>query len=185
MRKPFSALLASLVMVDVLASSIVSKAFGESAEVILPMPPGYVPPPRLPRQSVPPRAAISQPNYGEVEIKSDRDGQYRTEMEIDGTSVRALVDTGATFVCLTAEDARRLGIDPPSSAFTIVARTANGIAKVAHVRLRQIGVGDITVHDIDAVVAQPGALQISLLGMSFLRKLRSFQVDGGRLLLNQ
>jgi aspartyl protease family protein len=170
---------------NVLASSIAFKAFGESAEVVLPLPPGYVPPPHMPRASAPTRPALSRSNDGAVEVKADRDGQFRIDIEIDGTNVRALVDTGATFVALTAEDARRLDIDPPASAFIVPVRTANGTAKFAHVRLRQIAIGDITVNDIDAVVAPPGATHISLLGMSFLRKLRSFQVDDGRLLMNQ
>jgi aspartyl protease family protein len=129
--------------------------------------------------------STSYPTYGVVEIEPDSNGQYQTEMEIDQTPVRALVDTGATLVALTAEDARQLDIDPQPSAFNIPARTANGTAKVAHVRLREISIGDITVHDVDAVVAQPGALRISLLGMSFLRKLSGFQVDAGRFVMKQ
>jgi aspartyl protease family protein len=190
MRRPFLALLAPTVMISFLVSSIVFKAFGDSAEIVLPLPPGYVPPPPAARAIAPPsparaiaptRAATS----GVVEIKPDRDGHYRTDIDIDGTSVRALVDTGATFVALTAEDARRLDIDPPASAFTIPTRTANGTSKVARVRLREISVGDITIYNVDAVVAQPGALYISLLGMSFLRKLESFQLAEGLFIMKQ
>lgn len=164
------------------------------ANIVIPLPPGYVPPPPAraiaappspTRESAPTRAATSYPNYGVAEIEPDRNGQYQTDMEIDGTPVRALVDTGATFVALTAEDARQLDIDPPPSAFSIPARTANGTAKVAHVRLREISIGGITVYDVDAVVTQPGALRISLLGMSFLRKLSGFQVDDGRFVMKQ
>jgi aspartyl protease family protein len=165
------------------------------ANIVIPLPPGYVPPPRPARAvaappspargSAPTRAATSDPSYGVVEIEPDRNGQYQTDMEIDGTPVRALVDTGATFVALTAKDARQLDIDPPPSAFNISARTANGTARVAHVRLRKISIGDITVDNVDAVVAQPGALRISLLGMSFLRQLSGFQVDEGRFVMKQ
>ncbi|MDI9848839.1 TIGR02281 family clan AA aspartic protease [Rhodoblastus sp. 17X3] len=165
------------------------------ANVDIPLPPGYVPappharagaaPPSPTRESAPTRAATSYPNYGVAEIKPDRNGQYQTDMEIDGTPVRALVDTGATFVALMAEDARQLDIDPPPSAFNIPVRTANGTAMVARVRLRRISIGDITVDNVDAVVAQPGALRISLLGMSFLRKLSGFQVNDGRFVLKQ
>jgi aspartyl protease family protein len=183
MRKPFLALLAPTLTIGFMVSSIGFKAFGESADVFLPAPPGYVAPP--PSEREPPRATTSHLSYGVAEIKPDRNGQYRTELEIDGTHVRALVDTGATFVALTAEDARHLDIDPPPSAFTIPAQTANGTAKVARVRLREISVGDITVYNVDAVVAQPGALQISLLGMSFLRKLESFQFAEGHFVMKQ
>lgn len=189
MRKPFLALRAPAAMTGFLVFSIAFRACGEPAEVVLPLPPGYVPPPAV-RAVAPPsrthevaptRAATS----GVAEIKPDRNGQFRTNMKIDGIQVRVLVDTGATFVALTAEDARQLDIDPPDSAFTIPVRTANGTAKVARVRLRQIDVGDITVNDVDAVVAQPGALNISLLGMSFLRKLESFQLAEGRFIMRQ
>jgi aspartyl protease family protein len=187
-------LLARAVPKKAQASSSEDATLG-GANIDLPLPRGYVPPPPSARavaappsptrESAPTRAATSYPNYGVAEIKPDRNGQYQTDMEIDGTPVRALVDTGATFVALMAEDARQLDIDPPPSAFNIPVRTANGTAMVAHVRLRKISIGDITVDNVDAVVAQPGALRISLLGMSFLRKLSGFQVNDGRFVLKQ
>lgn len=132
-----------------------------------------------------PQAQRPRPSWGTFEISPDAGAQYRTEVEINGVRVHALVDTGATYVALTAEDARALNIDPPPSAFTWQTSTANGVSHVAPVHLSQARVGDITVYDVDAVVTQPGALQISLLGMSFLKKLSSFQNADGRLVLKQ
>ncbi len=130
-------------------------------------------------------AAASHASFGVVELEPDRNAQYQTDIEIDGTSLHAMVDTGATFVTLTAEDARQLNIDPPASAFNMQMQTANGTSRVARVSLREIRIDDITVHDVDALVARPGALNISLLGMSFLKKLESFQVADGRFVMKQ
>ena len=125
------------------------------------------------------------PSWGTMEISPDANAQYQTEVEINGVRIHALVDTGATFVALTAEDARALNIDPPPSAYTMRMSTANGAAFAAPVHLRQARVGDITVYDVDAVVHQPGTLWMSLLGMSFLKKLSSFQNADGRLVMKQ
>ncbi|WP_298359666.1 TIGR02281 family clan AA aspartic protease [Rhodoblastus sp.] len=142
--------------------------------------------PPAPNDSAPPAAAqLSHASFGVVELEPDRNAQYRTDIEIDGTSLSAMVDTGATFVTLTAEDARRLNIEPPASAYNIPVQTANGTSKVAHVRLREIRVNDIAIRDVDALVAPPGALNITLLGMSFLKKLESFHVADGRFVMKQ
>ncbi len=133
----------------------------------------------------PATARASRVSFGVVELEHDRNAQYQTDIEIDGTSIHAMVDTGATFVALRSEDARQLNIDPPASAFNIPTQTANGTGWVARVRLREIRINDITVYDVDAIVAQPGALNITLLGMSFLKKLESFQVADGRFVMKQ
>lgn len=139
-----------------------------------------------PEDSAPvPMAAASHASFGVVELEQNRNAQYQTDIEIEGTSLHAMVDTGATFVTLTAEDARQINIDPPASAFNMQMQTANGTSRVARVRLRQIRINDIVVHDVDALVAQPGALGITLLGMSFLKRLDSFQVADGRFVMKQ
>ncbi len=128
---------------------------------------------------------VSHAGFGVVELEPDRNAQYQTDIEIDGTSLRAMIDTGATFVTLTAEDARHLNIEPPASAYDIPVQTANGASKAARVSLREIRVNDITIRDVDALVAPPGALNITLLGMSFLKKLEGFQVADGRFVMKQ
>jgi len=141
-------------------------------------------PPSDNRPAPVPRAA-SHSGFGLVELAPNRLGQYETDVEIDGTPIHALVDTGATYVALRAEDARALNIDLPESAFNIRTQTANGPSMVAHVRLREVRVGDISVYNVDALVARPGALSVNLLGMSFLKKLESFQVADGRFVMKQ
>lgn len=132
-----------------------------------------------------PRIPAPQRRWGRVELAPDALSQYRVRVEINGARIDALVDTGASHVLLTAEDARLLNIDPPASAYTARSQTANGVALIAPVRLREIRIGDIVVNDVQAFVAQPGKAQITLLGMSFLKKLSMFEVADGRFVMKQ
>jgi aspartyl protease family protein len=103
--------------------------------------------------------------------------------EVNGRSADFMADTGATLVVLTYEDAARLGLSPHSLEFNGMAQTANGIARVAPVSLDRVQVEDITVRDVPAVIAEKGALATNLLGMSFLGRLKSFQMQGSELVL--
>lgn len=129
--------------------------------------------------------AVYRSGLGVVEIKPDHNAQFTTEIEINGARIHALVDTGASHVVLTADDARAVNIDPPPSAYKVTAQTANGVAYLAPARLRALRVGEITEYNVDALVAKPGQTGISLLGMSFLKNLSSFQVADGRFVMKQ
>jgi aspartyl protease family protein len=94
-----------------------------------------------------------------------------------------LVDTGATTVVLKPADAERAGIDLSTLAYTMPVDTANGTTFAAPVRLKSLSVGPIEVRDIEALVAAPGNLKESLLGMSFLKRLRSYEFSGDYLTL--
>jgi aspartyl protease family protein len=118
-----------------------------------------------------------------VTLDPDRNGHYRADVEISGRSVRMLVDTGATMVALTREDADALGVRPLPSDFKLSLNTANGAVQAAMVTLTQISIGGISALDVPAVVMPPGVMQESLLGMSFLKKLGGFEVASGRLIL--
>jgi aspartyl protease family protein len=96
-----------------------------------------------------------------------------------------MVDTGATSVALTEEDAHRVGIDPPSRDFKLRLSTANGMVLVAPIMLPEVAVGDIVMRDVRAVVVPEDKLEISLLGMSFLSRLSHFEVAGDRLVLTR
>jgi aspartyl protease family protein len=96
-----------------------------------------------------------------------------------------IVDTGANVVSLSQEDAIRLGIRPAASEFKLKISTANGIAYAAPFMLPEIVVGDIEMRNVQAIVMPQGALQVSLLGMSFLSRLSHYEVSGGRLVLNR
>jgi aspartyl protease family protein len=96
-----------------------------------------------------------------------------------------MADTGATLVVLTYEDAARLGLSPQSLDFSARVETANGVSHVAPVMLDRVRVDDITVRDMEAVVAERGALATNLLGMSFLGRLRSSAKEGSELALER
>jgi aspartyl protease family protein len=82
-----------------------------------------------------------------VAIPADARGHFYVQASINGTGVRMMVDTGATGVVLSREDARRVGINPQPSEFTARTSTANGIVQVAPIVLNEVAVGDISVRD--------------------------------------
>ena len=122
---------------------------------------------------------------GYVELDADRYGHYRTALEVNGRRIDAMVDTGATMVALSHEDARRAGIMLGRKDYTHRVRTANGIAKVAPVTLTRVRLGDIIVRNVRGVVSEPGAMKGTLLGMSFLSRLSRFEIRSGRLILQE
>jgi aspartyl protease family protein len=78
-------------------------------------------------------------------------------------------------VVLKPADAQRLGIDVDRLRYTVPVQTANGTTYAAHVRLRNVTLGGISLNDVEALVSKPGALKENLLGMSFLSRLRSYE----------
>ncbi|HEX9752895.1 MAG TPA: TIGR02281 family clan AA aspartic protease [Methyloceanibacter sp.] len=122
---------------------------------------------------------------GEVRLKADRRGHFVFGAAINDRPATFMADTGATLVVLTYEDAARLGLSPQGLDFSGRVETANGVSRVAPVTLDRVRVEDITVRDVPALVAERGALATNLLGMSFLGRLRSFQMQGSELILVQ
>lgn len=120
-----------------------------------------------------------------VFLKASDNGHFEAEAYIDGKPVNVLVDTGATGVALTYEDAEAIGISLSDSDFTHVSRTANGTARIAPVTLSSIRIGDIEIRDVTAFVAEPGKLFATLLGMTFLSRLERVDIRGSELVLQQ
>lgn len=116
-------------------------------------------------------------------LEGNSRGHFQADVLIEGVTLKMLVDTGATAVTLTAEDAERAGIHPFPNDYTIQVNTANGISQVARVELHEVSVGPISVRDVPAFVMQRGGSSVSLLGMTFLQRLSSFQVSDNRLVL--
>jgi aspartyl protease family protein len=135
------------------------------------------------KRGLPPPSTATVPNS--VTLVADTGGHFFMEPTVNGSRIRMMVDTGATTVSLTKEDARRIGVNPSPAEFTISASTANGIVYVAPVLLREVAIGDISVHDVIAVVHPQNKLAHSLLGMSFLSKLSRVEIGGGRLVLQR
>lgn len=103
-----------------------------------------------------------------VTLKADGRGHYMVQGQINGGSVRMLLDTGATMIALSASDALRLGINYKKGQPGMV-NTANGAAPVYRVVLNTVKVGDIELNQVDALVQEAG-LPFALLGMSFLNR---------------
>ena len=111
-------------------------------------------------------------------------GHFAVRAEADSVPLTMMVDTGASFVTLTFEDAMRLGIDPDDLRFAIPVRTANGTMETAPVTIGRFAVGPIERSGVAALVAPPGSLDESLLGMSFLNTLHGYAISGDRLVLD-
>ena len=111
-------------------------------------------------------------------------GHFHADAQINGRSTPVLVDTGATLVALSYEDARAAGIHVRPDEFRYVSQTANGQARFARVTLDQVRIGNVAVHNVAAAVSQPGKLGTTLLGMSFLGQLR-MEMKNGLLVLEQ
>ena len=120
-----------------------------------------------------------------VELKAGRNGHFNAEAEVNGRSIDVMVDTGATMIALTYEDAERAGLSLNRSDFTQSVTTANGVARVAPVTLDRVSIGDITVRNVPAAVAERGRLKTSLLGMTFLSRLSRFDMRSGILVLQE
>jgi aspartyl protease family protein len=130
-------------------------------------------------------AAISAPKpvaATTAQVSKSADGHYWAEAMVDGKVVRFLVDTGATAVALTADDARRLGYNPAGLDYRYDVITAEGKVKAAAVQLRSISIAGARVDNVDALILERG-LHTSLLGMSYLGKLQSFEATRTSLIL--
>jgi aspartyl protease family protein len=128
-------------------------------------------------------AAKGGPQGGaKATIRKSADGHYWAEGRVNGASVRFLVDTGATAVALTPDDARRLGFEPAALKFDNRVITAAGPSRAASVRLASLTVSGARLDNVDALVIEKG-LDTSLLGMTYLGRLASFQATREALVL--
>nr|WP_215730897.1 TIGR02281 family clan AA aspartic protease [Pseudomonas lalucatii] len=114
-------------------------------------------------------------DYVEVRLASSRQGHYRAAGRINDEPVIFLLDTGATQVAVPVEVARRLGL---SAGTAILISTANGRATAHRTRLASLRLGDIVLHDVEALIAPGMDGDEVLLGMSALKQLEFTQRDG-------
>jgi aspartyl protease family protein len=118
-----------------------------------------------------------------VEIARSGSGSFSLAMQVNGARVPMVLDTGASSVVLTQEAAKAAGLPLEVLNYSVNVDTANGRARAAPVTLDRISIGGITERSVPALIAQPGQLRMSLLGMSFLNRLESWEVRGERLLM--
>ncbi len=120
--------------------------------------------------------------WNRIVVPADERGHFVVEAEVNGTPVSFLVDSGASTVVLSPQDARRIGMPPERLHFTERFRTANGTVRAAPVELREIRIGQMSQRSVAASVNE-APMGISLLGVSFLGRLESWAVEDGRLAL--
>jgi aspartyl protease family protein len=118
-----------------------------------------------------------------VEITRGRAGDFQVAVQLNGAPLNMVLDTGASAVVLTQEAAKAAGLPLEVLAYNVNVDTANGRTRAAAVTLDRIAVGNIVERSVPALIAQPGQLRTSLLGMSFLNRLESWEVRGDKLVL--
>jgi len=117
-------------------------------------------------------------------IDKENDGHFWTHADVSGTQVKFMVDTGASIVALTYFDAQRLGLKPEELDFDSEIRTAGGLTYGAPVTLESIRIGKVEIENVNAVILRT-ELEQSLLGMTFLGELHSYEVRQGQMIIRQ
>ena len=118
-----------------------------------------------------------------VEVARSGGGEFAIAAQVNGARTHMVLDTGASSVVLTPDDAKAAGLPLDLLRYTVNIDTANGRTRAAPVTLDKLAVGALEERAVEALVVQPGQLRTSLLGMSFLNRLQSWQVNGDRLIL--
>lgn len=135
------------------------------------------------RHDIAPRQSVMQEGAG-ITVPRSQDGHYYLTLDVNGKSVRFVVDTGATEIVLSRNDAARIGLDVENLVYSSRAFTANGIVQTAPVRLERMGFGGIEESGIRAVVNN-GEMSESLLGMSYLNRFSTLSISNGTLTLER
>lgn len=135
---------------------------------------------RVSGEVAPSRAAQDTP--GTVTLHRQMGGHFGVDANVNKTRINFVVDTGASDVVLTYRDAERAGLEPWNLTFDRAYQTANGVAYGAKVDIQTITIGDITLHNVQGSVMKDG-LQTSLLGMTYLNRLRTYNVSGNKMTL--
>lgn len=134
-------------------------------------------------KSVLPQEASFGPG-GSVSVPLGQDGHYHVTLKIHGVPVRFMIDTGASSLVLSPQDARRVGINPARLAYVGRATTANGDVATARVRLRDVSLGPIVDRAVYADVNK-APMDSSLLGMSYLKQFGKIEISGGKMVLTR
>jgi aspartyl protease family protein len=120
-----------------------------------------------------------------VRVSAAANGHFVADFKLNGRTVEAVIDTGATMVAINRSTARKIGIKLAASDFTVPISTANGDTRGAGAVIESMRIGRIEVHDVRALVLEDEALDGTLIGMNFLNQLNKFEARDGELLLVQ
>lgn len=133
------------------------------------------------RKTVPSQYTISS-DTGEISVPRSPDGHYYLTLNLNDTPVRFVVDTGATAIVLSAQDAERIGFDPTRLPYLGRANTANGTVETAQITIEEMALGTIVDRNVPAHV-NGGAMNGSLLGMGYLQRFSTLKIEDNRLTL--
>ncbi len=146
---------------------------------------------KLDDHPAPPVAEVAAVSSSEIATTDDNhataipkasDGHFWANATVNSHAVHFLVDTGATVVVLTGADAQRLGFDKSTLTYDRKVMTAMGPTQAAQVTLSSVGVGESTVHNVEALIVPQGGT--SLLGMSYLGRLSRIEATPSSLVLH-
>ena len=120
--------------------------------------------------------------FSELVLQAGAHGHFTVDATVDGQTLTFLVDTGASSIYLTPQDAARLGWTPPRLTYSERYSSAAGEVRAAPVTLRSLRIGQLELYDLPASVGEQQS-SVSLLGMTFLKRFDSYEVRGDRLIL--
>jgi aspartyl protease family protein len=118
-----------------------------------------------------------------VELARTAGGDFQVAAQVNGARVPMVLDTGASTVMLTRDAAIAAGLPVEMIKYNVTIETANGRTYAAAAVIDRIAVGGIVERAVPALIAQPGTLKTSLLGMSFLSRLQSWEVRGDKVVM--
>ncbi len=128
-----------------------------------------------------PAATVQDGSAKETRLKRKSDGHFYVNAEVNGELVHFLIDTGATGVALTEDDAKRVGIDFSPGEFDVVGRGASGDVRGKLVSIDRVSVDGKEAREVRGIVIEGG--DISLLGQAYLSRLASVQMSGDHMVL--
>ncbi|MCF6322429.1 MAG: TIGR02281 family clan AA aspartic protease [Rhizobiaceae bacterium] len=132
-----------------------------------------------------PISAVDASGRNQITLIRNANGHFNARGTVQGESVTFLVDTGATDIVLSNEDAARAGIDVTQLRYNIPVSTANGMTTSARQNVDRLSIGPIALDNVTVMISRKGDLEGSLLGMNFINRLRSFEIRGDRMILTQ
>jgi aspartyl protease family protein len=135
-----------------------------------------------PQASVAKQQAPVGNGYAQTTLPRAPDGHFYAELRVNGTPVKFLVDTGASMVALTREDAQRIGLQFADGDFTGTAQTASGSVGLKPVMLDRVALGPLEANGVEAAIVQQGLGQ-SLLGQSWLKRIGKVTIEGDQMVL--
>lgn len=137
-----------------------------------------------PQRGMTPSSAFASVEAGNaIILQRQADGHYYIDARINGVDVVFLVDTGATGVAITQDDARRIGVNMDRLDYRVNVSTANGRAQAAPITIREFNLPNNSFSNVPALIMQSGGR--SLLGMEILEEFRSVEIRGDQLILRR